>query len=414
MSHEKISSETVISILRTTDELHNLKDVDAVIDHLLHESRKLTNSEAGSVFLMEGNELVFSYVHNDVLFQKNDSSAAIYEDIKIPVNKNSIVGYSAITGEILSIDDVYNISNAVPYKFNDAFDKKSGYVTKSVLTIPLKTMQENLVGIMQLINTKDKSGNIVNFSEEDKLYVPLLASYATVAIERGKMNRELILRMMKLAELRDPLETGGHVQRVGAYSSEIYQHYAVKKGIDKKEMKNTRDLIRLAAMLHDVGKVGISDTILKKPAKLDEDEFNQMKLHTIYGAQVFVNKTASPIDDMAREIALHHHQKFDGTGYPGVVNNLSELQIFNDKCLKGEDIPLPARIVALADVFDALSSARYYKPPWPDDKIIKVIKENSGTQFDPEMVDSFLDIFDVMVAIRNKYKDDIMPMLSRK
>ena len=99
-----------------------------------------------------------------------------------------------------------------------------------------------------------------------------------MAIERGIMTRELILRMMKMAELRDPSETGAHVQRVGAYSAEIYHRYALNKGIPVRELKRTKDLLRLAAMLHDVGKVGISDTILKKPAKLTDEEFAVIKM----------------------------------------------------------------------------------------------------------------------------------------
>ena len=115
------------------------------------------------------------------------------------------------------------------------------------------------------------TGQVIQFFTKIQDLIPLLANNAALAIDRGIMNREMILRMVKMAELRDPKETGAHVQRVGAYSAEIYHQWAKKNGIDKQEKNRQKDLIRLAAMLHDVGKVGIPDNILKKPTKLTEE-----------------------------------------------------------------------------------------------------------------------------------------------
>lgn len=402
MSDESFSQELILSILKTTEELNSLKDVDAILDKILYEARKIANADAGSIFLLEDGHLKFSYVHNDTLFSESEGQAELYSNFAVPVSKESIVGYAALTGESIVIDDAYNISSDLPYSFNPSYDVKSGYRTTSILTLPLKTFDSRLVGVMQLINAKNENELSVSFSKASQLYIPLFVNHAAVAVERGIMNRELILRMMKMAELRDPSETGAHVQRVGAYSAEIYQQWAKKRKIDKKEIKRIRDLLRLAAMLHDVGKVGISDTILKKPGKLTDEEFDIMKWHTVHGARLFVN-TTSDLDKMSKEIALFHHEKWTGGGYPGVVRDLMSDTSAMGEPHVGESIPLVARITALADVFDALGSRRSYKDPWPDEKILSIIEEESGRHFDPDVVEAFFEILDVVKAIRGRF-----------
>jgi len=396
--------QMVVGILKATEELNRLKDVDAILDRILYEARRLSNADAGSIFLIKKGQLQFSYVHNDTLFKEDEGNAELYVDFSVPITEKSIVGYSAMTGELLVIDDAYQIPDNLPYNFNPGFDQKSGYKTTSILTIPLKTIDDKVVGVMQLINALNERGTPVAFSKESQLYLPLFATNASIAIERGIMNRELILRMMKMAELKDPTETGAHVLRVGTYSAEIYMRWAKNNHIEKKEMKRTRDLIRLASMLHDVGKVGISDFILKKPGKLTDEEYSVMKWHTVFGAQLFIN-TTSKLDEMSRDIALCHHEKWAGGGYPGKVPDLMTQKIMMGQPLKGEEIPLPARITALADVFDALTSSRSYKEAWPDDKVLATIEKDSGTHFDPGVVEAFFQIFDIIKAIRDQYKE---------
>jgi len=403
---DKGADQIVFSILKATEELNNLKDVDTILDKILFESRKLTNADAGSIFLVKDNSLTFSYVHNDTLFKKDSDNAEIYKSFKVPINDQSIVGYSALKGENISIDDAYTLNENLPYNFNPSFDKKTGYKTTSILTIPLKTIERKIVGVMQLINAANERGKTIPFSKEHIIYLPLFASNASIAIERGIMNRELILRMVKMAELKDPTETGTHVQRVGAYCAEIYQKWAKNRNIEKSEIKKNMDVISLASMLHDVGKVGITDFILKKPGKLTNEEFDVMKWHTVYGARLFVNIT-SPLDQMSKDIALNHHEKWAGGGYPGKLDDLFTSKVKMGKTKKGEEIPLAARITALADVYDALSSKRSYKDPWPEEKIIKTIEKDSGVHFDPEVVTAFFEIFDVIKAIRDKFSDDI-------
>ncbi len=402
---ERKPYDIVRDILKVIEELNTLKDVDAILDKVLTEAREMTSAEAGSIFLLEAAGLRFSYVHNDRLFQGDDASKQLYTDFTVPVSEESIVGYAAMTGKTLVIDDAYALQGSEPYSFNKKFDEDTGYRTRSILAIPLTTFQGKIVGVMQLINARDCDNNVRPFTQDDIQYAPLFANSASVTIERGIMTREIMLRMMKMAEMRDPKETGAHVQRVGSYTAEIYQRWARNKGVDELTIKRTKDSLRLAAMLHDVGKVGISDTILKKPGRFEPHEAQIMKWHSVFGAALFAN-TTSELDRMCMEIALGHHERWDGNGYPGRVDkDLSQVRELCTQSIGGEDIPIGARITALADVYDALCSKRVYKEAWPEEEVLKTILEGRGTQFDPDVVDAFMEIQDVIGAIRKKFQE---------
>ncbi|MBN2723143.1 MAG: HD domain-containing protein [Deltaproteobacteria bacterium] len=405
MNKDNVSTQSLKleNILDLAEELNSLKDIDAILDRILLESRLITGAVAGSIFLVENERLKFRYTHNDELYGKEGNNKYIYSSFEIPLNRNSVVGYVADTGKPLLIDDVYSLPENLPFHHNSSFDEKTGFHTKSMLTVPLKTLQGNIVGVMQIINATDATGKVISFPPESESLISFFARNATMAIERGIMTREMILRMMLMAELRDPKETGAHVQRVGAYSAEIYHRWALNKGINIQTIRRQKDVIRLASMLHDVGKIGISDSILKKPAKLDDNEYNIMKFHTIFGARLFHN-ASSELDILSREIALNHHEKWNGTGYPGKFKEESDESVTLGEGKKGEEIPISARITALADVFDALGSVRSYKEKWPDSKVLELIKSESGKHFDPEVVDAFFQILEVIIAIRDKYQ----------
>jgi len=393
--------DTISYILKMIEELHHLNDVDTILDRILLEARHLACADAGSIFLIDGHNLIFSHVQNDSLFNINEAGTALYKNYEVPINNNSLVGFTALSGQYLMVEDAYDLPTDVPYVFNGEYDRKSGYLSKSIFTIPLITFENRLVGVMQLINALDKHGAPGPFSAHSRKYVPLFANHAAVAIERGVLNRQLMLRMMKMAELRDPAETASHVQRVGAISAEIYHRWAINNHIAVKDIKNNKDLIRLAAMLHDVGKVGIPDYILKKPGKLTDAEFTQMQQHTLFGARLF-DKTTSELDFLSRDITHQSQQKWDRSGYP---KTKPENENGPERLLQGEEIPLGARITALADVYDALSSKRTYKKAWPREKVYDCLREGSGHHFDPAVVEAFFQITDVIEAIATKYND---------
>jgi HD-GYP domain-containing protein (c-di-GMP phosphodiesterase class II) len=260
-----------------------------------------------------------------------------------------------------------------------------------MLTVPLIVGDEKVIGVIQIINSTDPdTGKVVPFTEENELFASFFANIASAAIEKAKMTREMILRMIKMAQLRDPKETGSHVQRVSSYSVEVYQRWAENHNIPKSEIRMKSDVLRIAAMLHDVGKIGIPDVILKKPAKLTDEEYEVMKTHTSLGADLFIN-IFNEVDQMSRDVAVCHHERWDGKGYP--------------RGLAGENIPLAGRIVAIADVYDALMSKRVYKSAWDEEDVIKYLREQAGNQFDPELIDIVISVYDIIKAIRNRYSE---------
>ncbi|TFH02224.1 MAG: HD domain-containing protein [Calditrichales bacterium] len=391
-------------------EVSQISDLDVLLEKILSEARNLVNADAGSIYIKEENNLKFSYAQNETLRKKlGKGKKLIYTTFSMPITKSSIAGFVASEGEALNIQDAYKIPKSKPYSFNSSYDKLTGYQTHSMLTVPLKNNRGDIIGVLQVINAQDDNGNIIPFSKEDVGYIGPFAMYAAVAIERAQLTRTTIMRMISMAELRDPKETGAHVNRVAAYSLEIYEHWSLKKGIPRQEIDKQRDAFRMAAMLHDVGKVAISDTILKKPGRFTEEEYEVMKQHAPAGARLF-SGARSAFDVIAAEVALTHHERWDGKGYPGWIdaNTMEPIKGHMDKDgnaagKKGEEIPIWGRIVALADVFDALSSNRVYKEAWTEEDVLDTIKEDRGTHFDPEVVDSFFEVYDQIKSISLRY-----------
>jgi response regulator RpfG family c-di-GMP phosphodiesterase len=393
-------------------ELNQVKDLDILMEHILTEARRVVNADAGSIYIRDKDQLRFTYTQNEILQKRlPQGSKLIYNIFTIPADKSSVAGYSAVTGRALNIQDVYRLESEVPYRFDHRFDETAGYKTHSVLAVPLKTVREEVMGVLQVINAQNEQGNIVPFSEEDERMMVHFASMATMALERAQMTRTLFLRMIRMAELRDPKETGAHVNRVGAYSVEIYERWAKEKSFPPEEIQRKRDVLRMSAMLHDVGKVAISDQILKKPARLTEEEYEIMKQHTFFGARLFIDKK-SEFDEAAAQVAMTHHEWWNGEGYPGHVDlaatgpGLSfSVQQIKARGRKADEIPLFGRIVAIADVYDALASKRAYKDAWDEADILQTMEDGAGKQFDPELIRVFLSSIDVIRSIQRRYPD---------
>ncbi|MCK5842272.1 MAG: HD domain-containing protein, partial [Candidatus Sabulitectum sp.] len=317
--------------------LVNIGDIDILLEQILTEARFFTNADAGSIYTVEGNVLSFGHSQNETITGRGERIP--YTRFTIPKNRASMAGYVACTGEILNIDDVRKIPAEAPYSFDDSYDKISFYRTRSTLTLPLINNRRVVVGVLQLINARTDKREFVPFHSTMELLGKYYATLGALALERAMMTRTLLMRMVNMTEFRDPKETGPHVNRVGSYSVAIYDSWARTNSVEEDDRIHNRDVLRMAAMLHDVGKTGISDAILKKPSSLTKDERRVMENHCLIGAEVLRN-CESTFDEMARDIALSHHENWDGSGYP--------------HGLQGEDIPFMARITAIADVFDAL------------------------------------------------------------
>jgi response regulator RpfG family c-di-GMP phosphodiesterase len=404
--------QKINKIMKLGVELAEVKDVDVLLERILREARKLINADAGSIYVKESDKLKFSYSKNETHQKRLPAGKKlIYSTFEVPINNQTISGYVANTGDSLNIPDAYKLRSGLPYSFNKTYDDRSGYRTQSMLTFPLKNNRGDTIGVLQLINAKNASGKVVPFTKKDEPLIMHFANMAAVAIERAQMTRTMILRTIKMAELRDPKETGAHVNRVAAYAIVIYESWASRRETSHEVIDKNRDILRMAAMLHDVGKVAISDAILKKPARLDDSERESMKQHTIMGAKLFSDRY-SDFDEAAAIVALNHHEKWDGTGYPGHINPFDGNAIpgyqngdGKPRPKKGEEIPLFGRIVALADVYDALNSHRVYKERWDETQILDELRATSGTHFDPEMVETFFSCIDTIHSITDRYPD---------
>lgn len=252
-------------------------------------------------------------------------------------------------------------------------------------------MSDNIVELITQQSRRQRqlsleSGRVYSLVARGSQQINGVAVYATDITEIVELNleiidtqKEVVYAMGEIGETRSK-ETGDHVRRVAEYSERL----ALLAGIEKEEA----ELIKLASPMHDIGKVGIPDAILKKPGKLTDEEFEEMKLHAEIGYNL-LKHSSRPILKTAAIIAHQHHEKWNGRGYP--------------QQLAGESIHIYGRITAIADVFDALGSARVYKDAWPLDKIMALFAEQRGVHFDPQLVDLFTNHLDDFLAIREKY-----------
>ena len=239
---------------------------------------------------------------------------------------------------------------------------------------------EVIARVKSLLKVRAYNDLMNNYRKELEMEVTQRTEELEQANEKVKAaSLETIYRLSIASEYKDE-DTGAHIKRMSNYSAII----ARKMGLDAITVEN----ILYAAPMHDLGKIGIPDRILLKPGKLDSEEWEIMKEHAIIGARILEGSDAEFIK-LGEVIAMCHHEKWDGTGYP-----------YN---LKGEEIPLVARIVALADVFDALSSKRAYKEAFPLEKAFAIIREGKGSHFDPKVVDAFFNVIDEILIIKEKY-----------
>jgi HD-GYP domain-containing protein (c-di-GMP phosphodiesterase class II) len=414
MAYDEINVSYLIEI---DSKLNQIQDLDILLERVLFEARNVVHADAGSIYVKEMVEeegqkverLAIKYSQNDTTQkQLPPGQKLIYSFFTVPINDKTISGYCALTQQLVNVPDAYNLPEGVPYSFGKHFDLISGYKTTSMLAVPLKSAEGKLLGVIQVINSKDKDGNTVPFSTNDEGIISHFAANATLALEKAQIMRTMILRMIKMAELRDPKETGTHVNRVAGYTAELYERWANRRPWLTAGDRE-KDNIKIASMLHDVGKVAISDTILKKPARFTPEEYAVMQTHTVTGSAIF-NNPQSPLDEMSRDIALTHHENWDGTGYPGWVDPVSGTPVKtgeDGKVLgkKGEEIPIEGQIVSLADVFDALCSKRAYKEPWTEENVLEEIRRLSGTKFNPELVDIFFEILPNIKNVQNRYPE---------
>jgi HD-GYP domain-containing protein (c-di-GMP phosphodiesterase class II) len=385
--------------------------VGELLSRVLLKSRGLTEAEAGTVFIVRGRGKTKRL---DAADTQNDRIELEPASFVLPINQASIAGYTAATGETVFVADLYNIPDSLPFSFDPRFDRDHEYCSRSMLSFPLLNHDRKVIGVVQLINRLDASGNgPIPFEREQADLIVPFNHIVGGAIERADMverisaqnvplrdrNRLLREQRARIAALQDETEdafqisinllsraaelhdedTAKHVERVNEYSYFL----AGKLGRSKAFCNE----IRYSAQLHDVGKMSINVAVLRKKGRLDEDERFEMMRHPEHGFQIL---SASDRLQMASEIALNHHEQWDGGGYPSGR--------------KGREIPISARIVALADIYDALRSERSYKPGFSHEQTRHIVLEGDDRfdphrHLDPRLVEIFAEHHQSMAEI---------------
>ena len=361
--------------LEASGRFHQCRDRQQMLAEVLEQLRSLTAAQAGSLYMVEGDKLRFVAVQNDVL-DTSEIARHLLGQV-IPISEDSLAGFVALTGQIMNIPDIGSLADGAPFRINRDFDTRTGYRVRSILAMPLKCPDGNCIGVLELFNRQDGSGLAQPFLKDLGAAAQSLATTAAVMLHNAGLQIKLreayistIFRLSTIAEYRDA-DTGNHVQRVSRTSELV----AKSMGLDDDQV----NLIKCASPMHDVGKVAIPDAILLKPGHLTSHQRKVMERHTVAGSAIFADPEDSVIA-MAHDVALYHHERWDGQGYPNE--------------LVGEAIPLPGRIVGLADVFDAVVSQRCYKEACSLDVAMSILDEDSGKHFDPVVVEAFLAVLD--------------------
>ena len=367
-------AELLKNLLRISVDLSATRDRRKMLEMILTEARRLTGAEAGTLYIRNGEKLEFVVAQNDAL--EPDVLAGVTSK-SVQVSGDSLAGFVASTGRTINIPDSYRLSPGAPFRINRDFDSATGYRTSSVLALPLKCPDGKVVGVLQLINRIGPAGGAIPFVDVEKISIMSLASMAAVSIHNALLTDQLkqahletIIRLSVAAEYRDNA-TADHIRRISRLAGLI----ARALRLDPVQA----DLIQCASPMHDIGKIGIPDSILLKPAPLTPDERKIVETHPLIGAEILGNAN-NDLMVMAHDIALTHHERWDGTGYP--------------HRLKGAHIPLPGRIACVADVFDALATKRCYKDAYPLDEVVRIMGEEKGKHFDPHVTEAFFEVFE--------------------
>ena len=351
-SESKIKQFTTLAELSTI--LNSTLDQEEVRKRAMVAATRLMNCEVSSLLLVddETDELYFEVA----LGEKGEK----VKKIRLKVGEG-IAGWVAKYGEPLLITDISNDP-----RHSRKADERSEFKTRDMLCVPLK-IKDKVIGVLEAINKLESDV----FNNEDLELFKILANQVAIAIDNARLYRELQDTFLQTAEaLADAIEkrdpyTGGHTKRVVTYCMSIVKCL----DINPEEKKH----IKISAILHDIGKIGIKDTILRKPSELDKDEFEEMKKHPILGQEIMEKVTQ--LKDVIPGMR-YHHERVDGKGYPDG--------------LSGNKIPLVAKIIAVADAFDAMTTNRPYRKALKWETAIDNLKSGSGEQFDGEVVKAFI------------------------
>ena len=385
-----IKSDPLVSLVKIGRSITAVTDIDILLKVIAEETKIAIQADRCTVFMLDKdkNEL-WSKVALGM-----DS-----QEIRFPADKG-LAGYVVKTGEPLNIPDAYNDP-----RFNPDIDKETGYHTKTILCMPIKNNNQEIIGAFQVLN---KLGGVFTKGDEDLLVA--IGGSASIALENAQLfeqQKELYKEQKVLFEsfidtlatsidARDKI-TAGHSSRVKLYSMLLVD------ALDCDE--KFKEIVEKAAILHDIGKIGIRDSVLQKEGKLTDEEYKHIQEHVRITHDILEKIHTSDDFKQITEIACSHHEKFDGSGYY--------------RHLSGENIPFGGRILAVADVFDAITSKRHYRDKMPIQNVIDILISGKDKHFDGKLVDMFLKIpTDKIIKVfltenHNSFKDEDKKLLSK-
>lgn len=356
-----------ISLLLALSKIARAVNAETGLDELLNtiaeQTKLVLNADRCSVFLYDRNK---NELWSKVALGMDS------EEIRFASDKG-LAGYVVKTGETVKIKDAYHDS-----RFNQEIDKHTGYKTYNMICMPIRNIKYEIIGVFQVLNKKDG-----DFTEADEEILLTIGTNAGIAIENNilfNIQQEMIKEQKELfsgfidtlaasIDARDKI-TLGHSNRVRWYSELICSQLGLSRDIT--------EVISRAAMLHDIGKIGIKDAILQKKGTLTPEEYAEIKEHVRITYDILCKTNINSSFLEIAEIAASHHEKYDGTGY--------------FRGLKGEEIPFGGRILAVSDVFDAITSVRHYRDRMPMEQALKIMIEGRNKHFDAKIVDAFLSI----------------------
>lgn len=365
-------------------------DINSLLKVIAEEVKETINADRCTVFL-------YDKEHNELW-----SKVALgieSSELRFPAEKG-LASHVVKTGEIINITDAYNDS-----RFNKDIDMKTGYKTKTILCMPIKNLNQEIIGAFQVLNKLDGF-----FTPEDEDLLVAIGSSAGISLENAQLfeKQKKMLEEQKIVfdsfietlaasiDARDKI-TAGHSTRVRMYSGLIARAF----NLDKKQV----EIIEKAATLHDIGKIGIKDSVLQKEGKLTDDEYKHIQEHVAITHNILEKIHMSEDFKAITEIACSHHEKYDGSGYY--------------RYLSRNDIPFGGRILAVADVFDAITSKRHYRDKMPINNVINILIKDSDKHFDKSVVEMFLSlqaktVIEVFLTENNlKLKEEDTEILSK-
>lgn len=362
---ENISFEApLLALLRIGRSIAAETDVNILLKIIANETKNALEADRCTVFLLDK--------ETNELWSKVALGMGSHE-IRIPAT-SGLAGHVAMTGETINIKDAYNDE-----RFNKDVDYATGYKTKTILCMPMRNINQEIVGVFQILN---KNNNNI-FTEKDEDLLVAIGSSAGIALENARLFQKqtmmfaeqkktflsFIDTLAASIDARDKI-TAGHSTRVKLFSVAI----ALQMGLTEQEV----EAIQYGATLHDIGKIGIKDKVLQKAGKLTPEEYKHIQQHVQITGEILEKMYFSAGFESVPLIASTHHEKYDGTGY--------------FRGLKGEEIPLGGRIIAVSDVFDAITSKRHYRDRMPLFNVLGIMLKDTGTHFDRRVSDAFMSL----------------------